>query len=41
MLEVVKAWIDPAIKNPRTLHHQGKGVFRVAGDIIKLPSRMK
>ena len=41
VLEVVKAWIDPAMKNPRTLHHQGKGVFRVAGDIIKLPSRMK
>ncbi|HEU0219255.1 MAG TPA: flavin reductase family protein [Gallionella sp.] len=41
VLEVVKAWIDPAQKNPRTLHHQGKGVFMVAGDIIKLPSRMK
>ncbi len=41
VLEVVKAWIDPAIKDPRTLHHQGKGVFMVAGDTIKLPSRMK
>ena len=41
VLEVVKAWIDPAIKNPRTLHHQGKGVFMVAGDTIKLPSKMK
>ena len=40
VLEVVKAWIDPARKNPRTLHHQGKGVFMVAGDTIKLPSRM-
>ena len=27
-------------KNPRTLHHQGKGVFMVAGDTIKLPSKM-
>ncbi len=40
VLEVVKAWIDPARKNPRTLHHQGKGVFMVGGDTIKLPSRM-
>jgi flavin reductase (DIM6/NTAB) family NADH-FMN oxidoreductase RutF len=38
VLEVVKAWIDPAQKNPRTLHHQGKGVFSVDGDRIKLPS---
>jgi flavin reductase (DIM6/NTAB) family NADH-FMN oxidoreductase RutF len=41
VLEVVKAWIDPAQKNPRTLHHQGRGVFRVSGETIKLPSRMK
>jgi flavin reductase (DIM6/NTAB) family NADH-FMN oxidoreductase RutF len=40
VLEVVEAWIDPAQKNPRTLHHQGKGVFMVAGDTIKLPSKM-
>ena len=40
VLEVVKAWIDPAMKDPRTLHHQGKGVFMVAGDKVKLPSRM-
>ena len=41
VLEVVKAWIDPAKKNPRTLHHCGKGVFMVAGRTIKLHSRMK
>lgn len=41
VLEVVKAWLDPAMKNPRTLHHRGKGVFMVAGESIKLPSRMK
>ncbi len=40
VLEVVQAWIDPAMKHPRTLHHQGKGVFAVDGDTIKLPSRM-
>ncbi len=41
ILEVVKAWIDPAVKNPRTLHHLGKGNFMVAGERIKLKSRMK
>jgi flavin reductase (DIM6/NTAB) family NADH-FMN oxidoreductase RutF len=40
VLEVVKAWIDPALKNPRTLHHQGKGVFVVDGEMIKLPSKV-
>ena len=40
VLEVVQAWSDPAMKNPRTLHHQGKGVFMVAGETIKLPSKM-
>lgn len=40
VLEVVQAWIDPAQKKPRTLHHQGRGVFMVAGETIKLPSRM-
>jgi flavin reductase (DIM6/NTAB) family NADH-FMN oxidoreductase RutF len=41
VLEVLKAWIDPAQKQPRTLHHQGKGVFMVAGETIQLPSKMK
>ena len=41
VLEVVKAWIDPAVKKPRTIHHFGRGNFMVAGDRIKLPSRMK
>jgi flavin reductase (DIM6/NTAB) family NADH-FMN oxidoreductase RutF len=41
VLEVVKAWIDPAQKNPRTLHHRGLGHFMVAGKTISLPSRMK
>ncbi len=41
VLEVIKAWIDPAVKNPRTIHHQGKGQFMVAGETIKLKSKMK
>lgn len=41
VLEVVQAWIDPAVKNPQTIHHLGKGRFMVAGRRIKLPSRMK
>jgi flavin reductase (DIM6/NTAB) family NADH-FMN oxidoreductase RutF len=38
VLEVVRAWIDPARKRPRTIHHQGEGVFLVAGRKINLPS---
>ena len=41
VLEVVKAWIDPSNKAPRTLHHRGYGVFMVAGETIKLASRMR
>jgi flavin reductase (DIM6/NTAB) family NADH-FMN oxidoreductase RutF len=41
VLEVLKAWIDPACKHPRTLHHRGRGAFMVAGETIKLPSKMK
>lgn len=41
VLEVIKAWIDPAVKNPRTIHHLGKGNFMVAGEKIKLKSKMK
>ncbi|MDD2700247.1 MAG: flavin reductase family protein [Sideroxydans sp.] len=40
VLEIVQAWIDPAQRNPRTLHHQGMGVFAVDGERIKLPSKM-
>lgn len=39
VLEVVKAWKDPAVTHPRTLHHLGKGRFMVAGEIIKLKSK--
>src|SRR3990170_2645624 len=37
VLEVLKAWIDPARKHPRTIHHMGRGAFMVAGRTIKLP----
>lgn len=41
VVEVIKAWIDPAVKNPRTIHHLGSGNFMVAGEKIKLKSKMK
>lgn len=41
VLEVIKAWVDPLQKNPQTIHHLGKGAFSVAGETIRLPSKMK
>ena len=41
ILEVVKAWIDPARKGAKTMHHLGMGHFMVAGRSIRLPSKMK
>ena len=41
ILEVLQAWIDPAQKNPKTIHHRGFGMFAVDGKIIKLKSRMR
>jgi len=41
ILEVLKAWIDPSKKDPRTIHHRGKGMFMIGGKTIKLPSKMK
>ncbi len=38
VLEVVQAWIDPRRKRLRTIHHQGEGLFLVAGRTISLPS---
>lgn len=40
VLEVVKAWTDPAQKDPKTIHHRGYGSFTVDGETIKLKSRM-
>ena len=41
VLEVVKAWVDTSVKAPRTIHHLGMGRFMVAGEKIKLKSKMK
>jgi flavin reductase (DIM6/NTAB) family NADH-FMN oxidoreductase RutF len=41
ILEAVAAWIDPAQKNPKTIHHRGYGTFVVDGATIKLKSRMR
>ncbi|MFA5171738.1 MAG: flavin reductase family protein [Sulfuriferula sp.] len=41
VLEVVQAWIDPAVKDPQTIHHFGNGNFIVASERIKLASKMK
>lgn len=40
VLEVLKAWTDPAQKNPKTIHHHGYGSFAVDGETIKLKSKM-
>ena len=41
VLEVLKAWIDPACKDPRTLHHRGRGYFMIAGETVKLASKAR
>ena len=41
VLEVLKAWIDPAQKDPKTIHHHGYGKFAVDGEMIKLKSKMR
>jgi len=41
ILEVLKAWIDPVQKNPKTIHHHGYGKFVVDGAAITLKSRMR
>jgi len=41
ILEVVKAWVDPERKSPKTIHHMGRGDFMVAGRTIQLPSNKK
>lgn len=40
VLEVLKAWSDPARENPRTIHHHGYGRFVVDGEMLELKSRM-
>ena len=41
ILEVLKAWIDPKQKKPKTIHHRGYGAFAVDGETIRLKSRMR
>jgi flavin reductase (DIM6/NTAB) family NADH-FMN oxidoreductase RutF len=41
ILEVLKAWINAAQKNHKTIHHRGYGTFVVDGGTIKLTSRMR
>jgi flavin reductase (DIM6/NTAB) family NADH-FMN oxidoreductase RutF len=41
VVEVIKAWINPAVKNPKTIHHLGHGNFMIAGERIRLKSKMK
>jgi flavin reductase (DIM6/NTAB) family NADH-FMN oxidoreductase RutF len=40
VLQVLAAWIDPAQRRPKTIHHQGYGRFVVDGAAIRLKSRM-
>ena len=39
ILEVVKAWTDPAQKNSKTIHRRGHGKFAVDGEMIRLKSK--
>ena len=41
ILEVLKAWRDPAQNNPKTVHHHGYGTFVADGETIKLKSKMR
>lgn len=38
VLEVVKAWTDPKLKNAPMLHHRGYGKFAVDGETIRVRS---
>jgi flavin reductase (DIM6/NTAB) family NADH-FMN oxidoreductase RutF len=40
VLEGLKAWVDPAQKDPKTIHHQGFGRLVVDGETIELRSKM-
>ena len=40
VLEVVKAWVDPGKRDPKTIHHRGYGTFVVDGRTITLKSKM-
>jgi flavin reductase (DIM6/NTAB) family NADH-FMN oxidoreductase RutF len=41
VLQVLKTWAAPGWRDAKTLHHVGHGNFMVAGERIKLRSKMK
>lgn len=41
VLEVLKARVDTRVREPKTLHHRGRGEFFVAGETLRLRSAMK
>lgn len=41
ILRVLKAWVDPSVRNPRTLHHRGDGAFMTAGRTVTIPLPVK
>lgn len=41
VLEVVKSWTNPSLKNLKTIHHHGYGRFVVDGERIMLKSKMR
>jgi flavin reductase (DIM6/NTAB) family NADH-FMN oxidoreductase RutF len=41
ILEVVEAWVDPAQRRPKTIHHHGYGKFVIDGPTIRLKSKMR
>lgn len=40
IFDVVRAWVNPARKERRTLHHNGDGTFTLSGRTINLKERM-
>lgn len=41
ILECVKAWENPKLKDAPTLHHHGYGAFTMDGEHIQMKSRMR
>lgn len=41
VLQVLKGWVDPLLRQGKTIHHVGYGKFMVAGETIKLRSTMR
>lgn len=41
VLEAIKAWVDPTVKDPRTFHHLGKDSFMTAGKRIRIQPKIK